>query len=72
MFTEYGARVAELKDSNMQFQKLFEEHDQLDKEIKKIERRPASEFTQEVKALKKRKLELKEQLFDILKAHPES
>ncbi|GGZ10186.1 MULTISPECIES: YdcH family protein [Shewanella] len=70
MFTEYGALVTELKNSNIQFQKLFEEHDQLDKEIRKIERYPSSEFTQEVKVLKKRKLELKEQLFDILKCHP--
>ncbi|QVK24781.1 DUF465 domain-containing protein [Shewanella dokdonensis] len=32
-----------------------------------MERYPSSEFTQDVKALKKRKLELKEQLFDMLK-----
>ncbi|MDF0535163.1 DUF465 domain-containing protein [Shewanella sp. A32] len=71
MFTEYGALVVELKNSNVQFQKLCEEHDQLDKEIKKIERYPSSEFSQDVKAMKKRKLELKQQLFNILKCQPE-
>ncbi|QSX33420.1 DUF465 domain-containing protein [Shewanella avicenniae] len=70
MFSEYSALVDQLKADDSLFLKLFNEHEQLDKEIQKKERHPASEFTSELKQLKKRKLELKEQLFDILKEQP--
>ncbi|KFZ36098.1 hypothetical protein HR45_18200 [Shewanella mangrovi] len=70
MFSEYSTLVDQLKADDSQFLKLFNEHELLDKEIQKKERQPSSEFTSELKQLKKRKLELKEQLFDILKEQP--
>lgn len=70
MFSEYSALVEQLKADDTEFLKLFNEHDTLDKQIHKRERQPSSEFTADVKQMKKRKLELKEQLFDILKEQP--
>ncbi|MCH1926770.1 DUF465 domain-containing protein [Shewanella sp. C32] len=70
MFSEYRALVDQLKADDSEFRKLFTEHDVLDKAIQKQERRPSSEFTAELKQMKKRKLDLKEQLFDKLKEHP--
>ncbi|QWL03055.1 YdcH family protein, partial [Shewanella indica] len=61
MFPEYRDLITSLKNSDSHFQKLFDEHNLLDKEIKNKEQQLSSEFTQEVKEMKKRKLELKEQ-----------
>jgi len=69
MFPEYRDLITSLKNSDSHFQKLFDEHNLLDKEIKNKEQQLSSEYTQEVKEMKKRKLELKEQLYDILKAN---
>ncbi|GGZ39504.1 MULTISPECIES: YdcH family protein [Shewanella] len=69
MFPEYRDLITSLKNSDSHFQKLFDEHNLLDKEIKNKESQLSSEFTQEVKEMKKRKLELKEQVFAILKAN---
>lgn len=69
MFPEYRDLITNLKSSDSHFQKLFDEHNLLDKEIKNKEQQLSSEYTQEVKEMKKRKLELKEQLYDILKAN---
>ncbi|MCE9786554.1 YdcH family protein [Shewanella chilikensis] len=69
MFPEYRDLITNLKNSDSHFQKLFDEHNLLDKEIKNKESQLSSEFTQEVKEMKKRKLELKEQVFTILKAN---
>ncbi|WP_417763272.1 YdcH family protein [Shewanella sp.] len=70
MFSEYRALVDQLKADDSEFRKLFNEHELLDKEIHKEERRLASEFTADLKQMKKRKLDLKQQLFDKLKEHP--
>ena len=70
MFSEYSALVDQLKADDTEFLKLFNEHDALDKQIQKRSRHPASDFSDDVKQMKKRKLELKEQLFDILKDQP--
>ncbi|MFV7709042.1 YdcH family protein [Shewanella algae] len=69
MFPEYRDLITNLKSSDSHFQKLLDEHNLLDKEIKNKEQQLSSEYTQEVKEMKKRKLELKEQLYDILKAN---
>ncbi len=69
MFPEYRDLITNLKSSDNHFQKLFDEHNLLDKEIKNKEQQLSSEYTQEVKEMKKRKLELKEQLYNILKAN---
>ncbi|QDF65910.1 DUF465 domain-containing protein [Shewanella sp. SNU WT4] len=68
MFPQYRELISELKVSNHHFQRIFDEHNQLDHEINNIEKHPA-EFAEELSAKKLRKLALKEELLVILKQH---
>ena len=66
-FPEYKDRIHELKMSNAHFASLFEEYENLDKEIYRIEEQietPSDEYTEQ---LKQKRVELKDQLFQMLK-----
>ena len=66
-FPEYKDRIHELKTSNAHFASLFEEYENLDKEIYRIEEQietPSDEYTEQ---LKQKRVELKDQLFQMLK-----
>lgn len=65
---EYRDKIHEMKTSNSHFAKLFEEYDAVDHEIRRIEQgieTPADEYTEE---LKKKRLNLKDELYSMLKA----
>lgn len=70
MFPEYRELISQLKSSDAQFQQKFDLHTDLDAEIRKLEKHHASDYSSEVKDLKKQKLKLKEEIYDILKQHP--
>ena len=70
MFPEYRELISQLKSSDVHFQKKFDLHNDLDVEIRKLEKHHASDYSSEVKDLKKQKLKLKEEIYDILKQHP--
>ena len=70
MFPEYRDLISKLKVSDAHFQKKFDLHNDLDAEIQKLEKHHASDYSAEVKDLKKQKLKLKEEIYDILKQHP--
>lgn len=64
---EYRDKIHEMKTSNSHFAKLFEEYDEVDHEIRRIEQEietPSDEYTEE---LKKKRLSLKDQLYTMLK-----
>lgn len=64
---EYKDKIHEMKTSNAHFAKLFEEYDEVDHEIRRIEQEietPSDEYTEE---LKKKRLHLKDELFAMLK-----
>ena len=66
-FPEFKDRIHELKMSNPLFASLFEEYENLDKEIYRIEEQietPSDEYTEQ---LKQKRVELKDQLFQMLK-----
>jgi hypothetical protein len=66
-FPEFRERIHELKLSDAHFAKLYEEYEELDKEIIRIEEEietPSDAYTEE---LKKKRLLLKDELFSILK-----
>jgi hypothetical protein len=66
-FPEYKNRIHELKMSDAHFASLFEEYENLDKEIYRIEEQietPSDEYTEQ---LKQKRVELKDQLFQMLK-----
>lgn len=66
-FPEYKDRIHELKMSDSHFRKLFEEYDELDKEVLRSEELIETHSDDFVEELKKKRLNLKDQLFGMLK-----
>lgn len=67
-FPEYEAKIHQLKSEDNHFKRLLEEYEEVDKEVYRIEEgieTPDDDYTEE---LKKKRLNLKDQLFVILKA----
>lgn len=65
---EFRDQIHELKMANAHFAKLFDEYHELDHEVRRIEQgveTPSDEYTEE---LKKKRLALKDELFQMLKA----
>ncbi len=65
---EYKDKIHEMKLSNAHFAKLFDEYHEVDHEVRRIEQgieTPADDYTEEVK---KKRLALKDELFQMLKA----
>lgn len=69
MFPEYRDLISKLKSSDAHFQKKFDLHNKLDDQIKALESHHGSDFSNEVKDLKKQKLKLKEEIYEILKSY---
>lgn len=67
MFPEYRDLITRLKSENVHFVRLFDEHNELDQRIKNLEARIELGTAAEIDALKKEKLNLKDQLHEILK-----
>lgn len=64
---EFREKIHELKISNPHFAKLFDEYHEVDHEVRRIEQEletPSDEYTEE---LKKKRLNLKDELFELLK-----
>lgn len=68
MFPEYRALISRLKKENTRFAALFHEHNILDADIKKREML-AGFSDAETETLKKKKLQLKDALYRILKSY---
>jgi len=65
---EHKERIHELKLSNKHFEKLFNKYHDLDHQVRRIEEgieTPADEF---VEGLKKERLQLKDELFGMIKS----
>ncbi len=67
MFHEFRDLISELKTSDRYFQGLFEKHNALDQKIKNMESHIEPGSPDEVETLKKEKLQLKDQLYAILR-----
>ncbi|WP_455229634.1 YdcH family protein [Geopseudomonas aromaticivorans] len=67
MFPEYRDLITRLKTENAHFTRLFDEHNTLDQRIKNLEARIELATDEEIESLKKEKLNLKDQLYVILK-----
>ena len=70
MFPEYRDLITRLKSegSNHRFLHLFEKHNELDHQIKALEGHDAGGTHVEIETLKKEKLHIKDELYDILRA----
>ncbi len=67
MFPEYRELITELKSANPRFLSLFDKHNQLDHEILRLEGPQGNGYSEKVIQLKKEKLRLKDELYQILK-----
>ena len=67
MFHEFRDLISELKTSDRYFQGLFEKHNALDQKIKNMEASISPGTHDEIETLKKEKLQIKDQLYVILK-----
>lgn len=66
MFPEYRDLISQLKTSDHHFQRLFDKHNELDQKIKNMESHIEHGTHEEIELLKKEKLHLKDQLYQIL------
>ena len=68
MFTEHRELISKLKTSDKHFEKLFDKHNDLDAQIINLEKDPvaAASRDDEIEALKKQKLQLKDEIYKIL------
>ncbi|UOP04110.1 YdcH family protein [Conchiformibius kuhniae] len=69
MFPEYRHLITELKNKDAHFTRLFNEHNELDDQITRLEKDPVtgSSAESEIHELKVKKLALKDELYVILK-----
>jgi uncharacterized protein len=67
MFPEYRALISKLKQENMHFSKVFDEHNDLDHEIIRLEQNPVTSSSDEIETLKRKKLQLKDEIYKMLR-----
>ena len=67
MFPEYRDLITQLKTSDHHFLHLFDKHNELDQKIKNMEASISPGTHDEIETLKKEKLQIKDQLYVILK-----
>ena len=67
MFPEYRDLISQLKTADHHFNRLFEQHNTVDQKIKNMESRIEAGTHEDIETLKKEKLQLKDQLYAILK-----
>ena len=68
MFPEYRELISQLKTTDHHFNHLFDKHNELDQRIKNLESGIEKATNLEIEILKKEKLYLKDELFNILKS----
>ena len=67
MFPEYRDLITQLKTTDSHFLNLFEKHNELDQRIKNMESGIEPAINLDIEALKKEKLALKDELYQILR-----
>ncbi|MDQ8935273.1 YdcH family protein [Acinetobacter rudis] len=67
MFPEYSELMAILKQNDPHFAKMLEAHDELDREIARLELNPVHVINHNLEALKRQKLKYKDRLYALLK-----
>lgn len=67
MFPEYRDLITQLKTTDRHFLRLFDQHNELDQKIKNMEASISPGTHDEIETLKKEKLQIKDQLYVILK-----
>ncbi len=66
MFPEFKDLIPKLREDNPHFAKMFEQHEQLDREINLLEQDPVNQIRDDIELLKRQKLKLKDQMYLML------
>ena len=69
MFPEFRGLITQLKTSDRHFLTLFNRHNELDQKIQNMEARIEPGSHDEIETLKRSKLKLKDELYQLLKKH---
>ncbi|TCB82187.1 YdcH family protein [Acinetobacter sp. ANC 4173] len=72
MFPEHREIIPQLRQDNPRFAKIFEEHAELDQEIYQRELNPVFRINDDIEALKRKKLRLKDEIYRLLQYHVNS
>lgn len=67
MFPEYRDLISKLKTEDRHFERRFNEHNTLDEKITELEKHATSVGADEIETLKKKKLVLKDEIYQILR-----
>ena len=67
MFPEYRNLITTLKHSDQHFTRLFDKHNELDQKIKNMEDGIEMATHVEIETLKREKLQMKDELYAVLK-----
>ena len=71
LFPEYRDIIQQLRLDNPHFAKLFEDHETLDREISQLELDPVQLIHSDIELKKRKKLQLKDEMYRLLKAEAE-
>ncbi len=66
MFPEFKDLIPKLREDNPHFAKMFEQHEQLDREVNLLEQDPVNQIRDDIELLKRQKLKLKDQMYLML------
>ena len=70
MVPEYRELISQLKASDRYFDSLFSNHNELDQTVKNMEAHIETDNHEEIQILKKRKLQIREEMYELLaRAH---
>ncbi len=72
MFPEYRDLITRLKTTDHQFTRLFDKHNQLDEKITQLVAASGPSADLQIEALKKQKLQLKDEIYAMLKSKAEA
>lgn len=67
MFPEYRELISQLKANDRHFDSLFSKHNELDHKIRNMEARIDPASHEDIEILKKRKLRLKDEMYELIK-----
>lgn len=67
-FPEFKDKIHELKTKNSHFAHLFEQYNTVDREVRRIEQEIETTSDEYAETLKKKRLQLKDELFQMLKS----
>lgn len=66
MFPVFKDLIPKLREDNPHFAKMFEQHEQLDREVNLLEQDPVNQIRDDIELLKRQKLKLKDQMYLML------